>query len=86
MLTTEVSFGFWLKQQRKTLDLTQDELAERVGCSIDLIRKIEAGRRRPSRYIAERIAPRSRLHRKSGRISCATRVSSRPRDPSPRQR
>ena len=56
MLTTEVSFGFWLKQQRKTLDLTQDELAERVGCSIDLIRKIEAGSRRPSRYIAERMA------------------------------
>jgi predicted ATPase/transcriptional regulator with XRE-family HTH domain len=56
MLTTEVSFGFWLKQQRKRLDLTQDELAERVGCSIDLIRKIEAGSRRPSRYIAERMA------------------------------
>jgi predicted ATPase/DNA-binding XRE family transcriptional regulator len=35
------------------LDLTQQELAERVGCSISLIFKIEADERRPSRQIAE---------------------------------
>src|SRR6266545_1488776 len=46
-------FGEWLKQQRRALDLTQEELAERVGCSEETISKIEAGRRRPSRQIAE---------------------------------
>src|SRR5262249_42062506 len=56
MLTMTFSFGHWLKQQRRSLDLTQDQLAERIGCSSDLIRKIEAGTRRPSRSIAERLA------------------------------
>jgi predicted ATPase/DNA-binding XRE family transcriptional regulator len=56
MLTMNSSFRYWLKQQRRSLDLTQDELAERIGCSSDLIRKIEAGTRRPSRYIAEQLA------------------------------
>src|SRR6188508_1576194 len=56
MLTMNSSFGHWLKQQRRSLDLTQDELAERIGCSSDLIRKVEAGTRRPSRYIAEQLA------------------------------
>jgi predicted ATPase/DNA-binding XRE family transcriptional regulator len=56
MLTMNSSFRYWLKQQRRSLDLTQEELAERIGCSSDLIRKIEAGTRRPSRYIAEQLA------------------------------
>ncbi|MFL5804472.1 MAG: ATP-binding protein [Roseiflexaceae bacterium] len=56
MLSMNSSFSHWLKQQRRSLDLTQDELAERIGCSSDLIRKIEAGTRRPSRYIAEQLA------------------------------
>jgi DNA-binding XRE family transcriptional regulator len=56
MLTMTFSFGHWLKQQRRSLDLTQDQLAEQIGCSSDLIRKIEAGRRRPSRSIAARLA------------------------------
>src|SRR5258706_10641211 len=43
MLTMNSSFGHWLKQQRRSLDLTLDQLAERIGCSSDLIRKIEAG-------------------------------------------
>ena len=51
-----MSFGQWLKQQRKNLDLTQEGLAERVGCSDIAIRKIEAGQRRPSRQVAELLA------------------------------
>ena len=47
------SFGAWVRQQRKALDLTQDLLAERAGCSSEMIRKIEAGRARPSRQLAE---------------------------------
>jgi predicted ATPase/DNA-binding XRE family transcriptional regulator len=49
-------FGQWLKQRRRSLDLTQVELAERVGCSPETIRKIEAEERRPSKDIARRIA------------------------------
>src|SRR5271165_4516817 len=50
------SFGNWLSQRRKALDLTQSELADQVGCSIITIRKIEDDARRPSKQIAERIA------------------------------
>jgi len=49
----ESTFGSWLKDRRKVLDLTQDELARRVGCSPMLVRKIEADERRPSKQIAE---------------------------------
>ncbi|MFL5806959.1 MAG: ATP-binding protein [Roseiflexaceae bacterium] len=50
------SFGRWLKSRRRTLDLTQDELARQVGCSVVTIRKLESDERRPSRQIAERLA------------------------------
>jgi predicted ATPase/transcriptional regulator with XRE-family HTH domain len=52
----EYSFGNWIKHRRKALDLTQHELAKRVGCSASLIFKIEADERRPSRQIAELLA------------------------------
>ena len=52
----DYSFGTWVKQRRKALDLTQEELAKQVGCSISLIFKIEADERRPSRQIAELLA------------------------------
>src|SRR5512138_2520242 len=51
-----VSFGYWVRRQRKALDLTQQVLADRVGCSLAAIKKIEADERRPSRQIAERLA------------------------------
>lgn len=51
--TALASFGQWLKQRRKALDLTQEDLAERIGCSDVTIRKIEAGVRRPSKQVAE---------------------------------
>jgi predicted ATPase/class 3 adenylate cyclase/DNA-binding XRE family transcriptional regulator len=50
------SFGTWLRRRRKALDLTQDGLADRVGCSVALIRKIESEERRPSAQIVERLA------------------------------
>ena len=52
------SFGYWLRRRRKALDLTQEELAERVSCSRFAIRKIEADERRPSKALAERLADR----------------------------
>jgi predicted ATPase/transcriptional regulator with XRE-family HTH domain/tetratricopeptide (TPR) repeat protein len=50
------SFGYWVRRRRKALDLTQEALAQRVGCSVMTIRKIEGDERRPSRQIAERLA------------------------------
>jgi predicted ATPase/DNA-binding XRE family transcriptional regulator len=50
------SFPDWLKQQRKALDLTQEQLAWQVSCSAILLRKMEAGERRPSKQMAERLA------------------------------
>src|SRR5215211_5810097 len=49
----ELSFGRRLKQIRHALDLTQEALAEQVGCSVQTIRKIESGERRPSQQIAD---------------------------------
>ncbi len=50
------SFGRWLRHRRRLLDLTQEELAQRVGCSVVTIRKIETDERRPSKQIAERLS------------------------------
>ena len=50
------SFGAWLKQRRKALDLTQAHLADRTGCATVTIHKIEADGVRPSRQLAERLA------------------------------
>lgn len=52
----ETSFGNWVRRRRKALDLTQNELAQQVGCSSSLIFKIETDERRPSRQIAELLA------------------------------
>jgi uncharacterized delta-60 repeat protein len=55
-MAVETSFGHWLQRRRKALDLTQEQLAQRVGCAAETLRKIEADVRRPSRQIAERLA------------------------------
>ncbi len=52
----EITFGVWLKQRRRRLDLTQAELARRVGCAVVTIRKFEDDERRPSKDLAERLA------------------------------
>ncbi|PLS77801.1 MAG: hypothetical protein CYG59_21895 [Chloroflexi bacterium] len=52
----DFSFGAWLQQRRKALDLTQADLGQCVGCSADHIRNLEADRRRPSKEIAEHLA------------------------------
>jgi eukaryotic-like serine/threonine-protein kinase len=50
------SFGRLLKEYRKTSDLTQEQLAEKVGYSIETIKKIEAGKLRPGKPLAEQLA------------------------------
>lgn len=50
------TFGKWMRQQRKALDLTQEELARRVNCAVVTIQKIEEGQRRPSKQLVELLA------------------------------
>jgi predicted ATPase/DNA-binding CsgD family transcriptional regulator/DNA-binding XRE family transcriptional regulator len=50
------SFRHWVRQQRRDCDLTQGELAAQAGCSVETIRKIEAGALRPSKHLAEVLA------------------------------
>lgn len=52
----EQTFASWLKQRRKALDLTQADLARLVGCAVVTLQKIEEGRRRPSKQVAELLA------------------------------
>ena len=52
----EVSFGEWLRRQRKAQGLTQDQLALQISCSTSALKKIEAEERRPSAQIVERLA------------------------------
>ena len=56
VMTAKTSFGQWLKQRRKALDLTREELAQRIGCAAVTLYKIEADERRPSKQIAELLA------------------------------
>lgn len=48
--------GRWMQQRRLTLDLTQEQLSEQVGCEKDTISFIETGRRRPSKQLAAQLA------------------------------
>ena len=51
-------FGTWLREYRRARDLTREVLAQLVGCSIETIRKIESGERRPSKQVARLLAER----------------------------
>jgi predicted ATPase/transcriptional regulator with XRE-family HTH domain/Tfp pilus assembly protein PilF len=51
-----VTFGEWLRGQRNVRKLTRQEFANRVGCSVAMLRKMEDDERRPSAQIAELIA------------------------------
>src|SRR5687767_10844161 len=51
-----VSFGRLVRARRRALDLTQEDLAHKVGYSVITIRKVESDERRPSKQLAERLA------------------------------
>ena len=55
-MTLPVSFGDWIRQRRRALGMTQEELADHVACSVSAIRKIEQDERRPSTQVAELLA------------------------------
>src|SRR5688572_29319600 len=48
----EISFGEWLHQRRRMLDLTQQALADQIGCARITLRRIEAGALKPSKELA----------------------------------
>ncbi len=54
----DARFGAWLKRQRHALDLSREDLAHQISCSVSLVEKIETGERRPSRQIAVLLAGR----------------------------
>src|SRR5262245_42282694 len=49
------SFGRWVKQRRRALDLTRAQLAAHVGCSVSLLDKVETDQRKPSQQLVERL-------------------------------
>src|SRR5438552_18354682 len=51
-----MSFGQRLRGLRRDLDLNQAEIADRSGCSVNTVRKLESDERRPSRELAARLA------------------------------
>lgn len=51
-----MSFGEWLKRQRKAAGLTQEQLARRIGCAAITLRKIESEERFPSASIVKRLS------------------------------
>ena len=55
-MDTATSFGEWLTRRRKSLDLTRDELARRVACSVSTLRLLEADDLRASPALAELLA------------------------------
>src|SRR5215216_1798601 len=48
----EISFGTWLRKQRRALDLSQQAFANQVGCAPISLRRIEAGTLKPSKELA----------------------------------
>jgi predicted ATPase/transcriptional regulator with XRE-family HTH domain len=60
-LDEDASFGNWVTLRRKALHFTRAGLAQRVGCAVVTLRKIEADERRPSQQLAERLADCLRL-------------------------
>lgn len=47
-----ISFGTWLRQKRRLLDLTQKAFADRVGCAEVTVRRMEADEYKPSKELA----------------------------------
>ena len=50
------SFGGWIQNRRRAMNLTRAELAEKVGCAAVTIKKIERDERKPSQQMAELLA------------------------------
>ncbi|HEU0297699.1 MAG TPA: tetratricopeptide repeat protein [Anaerolineales bacterium] len=51
-MSKDISFGTWLRQRRRMLDLTQKALADQVGCAEITVRQMEADALKPSKGLA----------------------------------
>ena len=71
-----LSFGQWLKHRRQALELTQAELAQRLGCAPVTLQKIELDERRPSPEVAAQLAEALDLPREARPPSSALRAVS----------
>lgn len=54
----DISFGDWLRQRRRMLDMTQQTLADQTGCARITLRRIEGGTLKPSRELADLLLDR----------------------------
>src|SRR6266498_4385751 len=48
----EISFGTWLRKQRRALDFSRQSFSNQVGCAEVTLRRIEAGALKPSKELA----------------------------------
>ena len=48
----EISFGAWLRKQRRALDLSRQAFADQLGCAEVTLRRIEGGTLKPSKELA----------------------------------
>lgn len=60
-MRADTTFGDWVRQRRRALDLTQAELADRLAYSAITIRRVESGTRRPSKELVERLGHHLRV-------------------------
>jgi predicted ATPase/DNA-binding XRE family transcriptional regulator len=60
-MSSTFSFGEWISQRRKALDLSQRKLADQIACTVSTIKKLESDERRPSRELAQLLADALRI-------------------------
>ena len=60
-LDLQVKFGKRLRLLRRTNDLTQEQLAEKVGCSTEYISRVERGLVSPSFKIIQQLAEKLKI-------------------------
>lgn len=53
---TERSFGAAIRERRRQLDLTQEEVGKRIGTSTPYIGHLESGKRHPSEKVIARLS------------------------------
>src|SRR5215211_853940 len=51
-MSETASFGTWLRQKRRALDLTQKAFADQIGCAEITVRRMEADEYKPSKELA----------------------------------
>jgi predicted ATPase/DNA-binding XRE family transcriptional regulator len=81
----EISFGEWLRKQRRALDLSRQAIADQVGCAEVTLRRIEGGTLRPSKELANLLLENLGIpeHERSKWFSFARGLSGFPSQSSP---